>query len=561
MRRIYATSLRAAAFSMLTAMAFSLNAQQVENGSFEEWKETAGSSASFGTGSGYDSPLEGEMRQRPGTEPTGWNGSSVNQMVFMEVTNELVGKCEGVSGAGVQLVSHMVGAFGIGSVAPGFLTFGTPWVYAELNLDNCDGGMFGGKEFSYLPDAVVGDFKRVDTNDEDSHIIAYLWEGTFKSPVGGKADPQQMRDDVDRAVLGKAEASEKGQLIASVDYAFKSTNGEWQTIVAPLEYAEDIFDEETGEVSVAPEKCNIIISCGEYWDRSKLVENTELLVDNVRFAYFSRIRAIAFEDGSEFDLTGVEFDENGVAEVTVPNDYMNMVGMMRLGHDMTMDFTKCDFEYGEDGTTVKTATFCFINNNGEDIDGLSSHTYRLTFTGEKADTEYYEGLLNIYMFGAPVTEDFPATIEIVPAGEGKVDFRLPNFSLAIDDGEPTYLGDIEVPEVEVTTTDDMKRVYKGGVEGLTLADGAIVADVEVEGTSDEAGNMEMKIAVLWNGITIDVNFSGKKASSGITSVIVSDENAPVEYFNLKGMKVAEDNLTPGLYIRRQGMKSTKVVVK
>ncbi|MDE6270531.1 MAG: hypothetical protein K2M12_06735 [Muribaculaceae bacterium] len=45
---------------------------------------------------------------------------------------------------------------------------------------------------------------------------------------------------------------------------------------------------------------------------------------------------------------------------------------------------------------------------------------------------------------------------------------------------------------------------------------------------------------------------------GITNVVV-DENAPVEYFNLQGVRVA--NPESGLYIRRQGNKTTKVIIK
>ncbi len=41
--------------------------------------------------------------------------------------------------------------------------------------------------------------------------------------------------------------------------------------------------------------------------------------------------------------------------------------------------------------------------------------------------------------------------------------------------------------------------------------------------------------------------------------IVADENAPVEYFNLRGIRV--ENPENGLYIRRQGNKVTKVIVK
>lgn len=46
--------------------------------------------------------------------------------------------------------------------------------------------------------------------------------------------------------------------------------------------------------------------------------------------------------------------------------------------------------------------------------------------------------------------------------------------------------------------------------------------------------------------------------SGIDD-IVTDDNAPVEYFNLQGIRV--DNPTQGLYIRRQGTRTEKVVIR
>jgi hypothetical protein len=41
--------------------------------------------------------------------------------------------------------------------------------------------------------------------------------------------------------------------------------------------------------------------------------------------------------------------------------------------------------------------------------------------------------------------------------------------------------------------------------------------------------------------------------------VVDNSNAPVEYFNLQGVRVA--NPTSGLYIRRQGTTTAKVLVK
>jgi hypothetical protein len=50
-------------------------------------------------------------------------------------------------------------------------------------------------------------------------------------------------------------------------------------------------------------------------------------------------------------------------------------------------------------------------------------------------------------------------------------------------------------------------------------------------------------------------------TTGVSSVAVDNSNAPVEYYNLNGVRVNGENLTSGLYIRRQGAKATKVLVK
>ncbi len=41
----------------------------------------------------------------------------------------------------------------------------------------------------------------------------------------------------------------------------------------------------------------------------------------------------------------------------------------------------------------------------------------------------------------------------------------------------------------------------------------------------------------------------------------ADANAPVEYYNLQGIRVAADNLTPGFYVVRQGSKTAKVLIR
>lgn len=52
----------------------------------------------------------------------------------------------------------------------------------------------------------------------------------------------------------------------------------------------------------------------------------------------------------------------------------------------------------------------------------------------------------------------------------------------------------------------------------------------------------------------------EKTGTGVAGV-EADENAPVEYYNLNGVQVKADSMTPGVYVRRQGKNVIKVMVK
>ncbi len=50
----------------------------------------------------------------------------------------------------------------------------------------------------------------------------------------------------------------------------------------------------------------------------------------------------------------------------------------------------------------------------------------------------------------------------------------------------------------------------------------------------------------------------ENAGAGVSDLVVEDENAPVEYYNLQGIRVA--NPENGIFVRRQGNKVEKVVL-
>ena len=245
------------------------NAQQLPNVGFDTWQTCA---EQDGTG-GQTYSMNKKYVTRPGSEPKYWNGSSVNQMSL--VSEELIKNQEGSA----LLFNKKVGLGTFTSVAPGYITLGTPWVYATIPVKNSDGGTFGGVSFTYKPDAIKGRYKRTDNTGEASHIIAYLWNGEFNSKISNDEDCV----DSDRAIFANNDSN--GKLVASCDFTFTGTNNnDWQEIEVPLTYVEGAGD---------PTKMNVIISAGDYWNRGNLKENTTLLVDDVEFVYYSRLASIS----------------------------------------------------------------------------------------------------------------------------------------------------------------------------------------------------------------------------------------------------------------------------
>ena len=125
------------------------------------------------------------------------------------------------------------------------------------------------------------------------------------------------------------------------------------------------------------------------------------------------------------------------------------------------------------------------------------------------------------------------------------------------------------------------RVYNGGTvtisgTGIKSIDitgdklstlGATTGTMTAETTKatwtadSEAGVSQVVITVTTKGNDKRADFSTVKVNtiqSGIEGV-VADDNAPVEYFNLQGVRVA--NPENGLYIRRQGNKVSKIYVR
>lgn len=489
---------------LLSISAFTANAQQLPNVGFDSWKTTCGTSRSISKdGKKVDVA-------RPGVEPSEWNGSNVDQLG--QKKPDLVTKVVDNSNTVVQLKNIYIGLPipGLGSTAPGFMNFGTPWVYASTTISDCDGGVFGGVSFNKKPDAIKGKYKRTDSNSEDSHIIAYLWNGTYTSKIGNVAQTvTEEQNDVDRVVLGKTTGLASGKLVASCDKAFSSTaNKNWETIVVPLDYVANAGN---------PTMMNVIISAGDYWNRGNLKKNTTLLVDDVDFVYYSTLTSL--KAGSKTIAL-----KDGVYNYTV-------VGKMPAEEEVV---ATCKSQFADAAVAVDAAnykvTVTVTNQGGKDVDGATQHVYTLQYTAP--EIKQYAGILNVDcdILGGDVIANATQEVTISYYNDNTCDFSLPHFMFA-----GTDIGNIEIPNVKVSEDAAGTKTFTDGeVEAMKLADGGIVAHVVLNGgTITSAGVINMPITVGWMP-----GYPDDKEETPINVLFSSDKKVEVTeagyYYVVKG---------------------------
>ena len=340
---------------MAACMALDATAQTLPNGTFEAWKSACGNSYS---------PDNGELStaQRPGVEPEGWNGSSVNQTLFVNVQKELISRGGDDNDGHVVMTNKFVGMMGFGSNAPAYVTFGNPWVYAALPVSNSDGGTFGGMEYTYKPDALKLSYRRTfgseDTGKaEKAHIIAYLWNGTFTSTISSNTQV----DDADRAIFGMTESTGDGQLIASVDYEISGEHTDWTDVTIPLEYVEE-------NATLTPSKMNVILSSADYWTRSNIKADNVLEADDVAFVFYTTAKGITVGG------TAVEGFSSDVYEYDIPST--DLPAAEDVAVTTTSPFATAEVNVDAEQRTV---TITVTNQGGADADGTTSRTYTLRY--------------------------------------------------------------------------------------------------------------------------------------------------------------------------------------
>lgn len=499
MRKILLTALLAA--GGLTA-----SAQYLPNGDFKQWKTTCGKSdqTSFNGAFPY-SPVG--LKNRPGVEPEDWNGSNVNQTVI--ANKKEPGLVTKGSEYFVRLENKFVGVDKYGSNAPAFINFATPWVYAVTNINECDGGVYGSKAFTYKPDAIKGVFKRTQGEvPENARIIAYFWTGTFKSPIAqtgsnGKKSAR-IQNDVDRAVMGRPDAGTitgDGKLIASCDYAFATTkNNDWEEIVVPIDYK--LKD-------VAPTKMNVIISSADYWTRKNIQVNSILEVDDVQFVYYHALKNVTYNGKP------IEVKENE-SQFYIP-----------ISPDETFDLNKLKYDKVGVGATVEAPVYDAAKNTvtitvkGNDFEKNNKSVTTYVFTIVKEQTNFTDGI-SVKLEGSGTFPISDATIQLVKELDNSYSFQLKNFSLGQGDGS-LPVGTIRIKNLTIDgnhiTAKQTIKIENGDDATVDFWMGPMLKDVPVELDATRNGDkLVAKIFIDLTDMKIHVLFAPTVDIDGTTDV-------------------------------------------
>lgn len=288
-----------------------------------------------------------------------------------------------------------------------------------------------------------------------------------------------------------------------------------------------------------------------------------------------------------------------ITDATIPSpgelvaENLDTNGDFFVGSDIKISGTARFTGDGDTNATVKAV----LLNADMSVRAYSNENYTLNFTPESTDFEFisswfYDKGLAVepgeYKFGIAISENglfkvlgsCPVTVN---ARVPKPTFKTP-VTVSVDNADAVDPMNIKINlSVEgltgVVYRDFRLSVFKVGVFGAAEVNETLPIYVSAGQTTTESITISMRGAIPGERYYVHalVDNAGRTEyvtdtdvnkrvyftignQSGISDVEV-DEEAPVEYFNLQGMPVSADNLTPGVYIRRQGSKVAKILVR
>lgn len=423
-----------------------------------------------------------------GVQPFGWKGSNVKQQVIIPVSKQMIYEDNGRTNKSVKMVNAFVGVFTIGSNAPAYITLGNPWVYATTDINEADGGTYGGINFSYRPDALKGYIKRQlgSEKNEVAQIFVYSWKGTtsINKTVSSSDGKNTSTDLIDRdrevlsSILGTTEEgaskSEDFELVSYGKYEVpKDQNiSDWSEVLIPIDYKSNSI----------PEKLNVIISSADYFNRGNIGKDNTLWTDDFEFIYYSELASLSYD--------GVNYFQKGVTNYTVNAGYdESKLSCTSNGKGATIEKS-----YNEE-TAVLTIT---VKGNDVSVNPSNVHTYTVQFNKPVVTT--YANSLLVNVFGTYV-EPTENSIDLIKEADNSYSLQLKNFAFG-----DMSLGDIKI--VNLNREEKNDAVIYSAENQMVYVGGFINTELPITLSATQKGDeltADIHIAVA-PGANVDVTF-------------------------------------------------------
>lgn len=341
-------------------------------------------------------------------QPHDWRFSNVSQL---GVDKNFAHRDNGRSGYCLLIQDQFVGVGSIGATSPGYVSLGQPWAYVSslTSINDATAGTYGGISWTHRPDSVTVWIKRMydgsvdqaagdHTADENFNIVYYAWSGTaqgglYKAKNGSCSDISSSRPeyciDEESDVRQALNGNECGTQVTCVQvaegwYREKAVYQNWTKITVPIYYLSDN----------APQKCNLILSSGNYPNfraNSGIYAGNSLWVDDVELIYSSKIQKL-YINGREWrgfdpeNTTTEQVYSLGQGVTTIPDIYAvrgagsltNLKGTTASFAGRRLNAQECMIQ---NGVVDGAATVITVRSE----DGSSTSTYRIRFVSQASN--------------------------------------------------------------------------------------------------------------------------------------------------------------------------------
>lgn len=244
--------------------------------------------------------------------------------------------------------------------------------------------------------------------------------------------------------------------------------------------------------------------------------------------------------------------------------YAGGVSGMKLASGAITADVKIDGYFSAGGHVLVNVDVVWLMDDGQRVPIM----VRFTNGEERPATPVRTGYSGILITSsgneAPVTHN--VTVLVSPVYDNRADLVISGIDFPLASRAAELGSTIKIADVTLTDLLDGRTAFDGAATSHRFAEG-VTLDITLHGISDTNRRLTLALDLHWleAGIRLSGSFSGD-VDAGVTGIgdLRDDSNgdeSSAEYFNLRGVRVNRANLTPGIYIRRAGGKSTKILIK